>query len=224
MIVKICGITNLDDALIAAEAGADMLGFNFYPPSPRYVHPETCARITEALRGSGILNVGVFVNTEAGVITQIMKECRLDLAQLSGDEPPSVLDELHGCAFKSLRPANESALQDALRNYPARPEPPAYLLDAYHPAVYGGSGQTVGRELAVRLAAQHPILLAGGLTPENVSSVIQAVHPYGVDVASGVEATPGKKDPLRMRAFIQAAKHSFRIPHAQSKREEPLCR
>lgn len=215
MIVKICGITNLEDALIAAESGADMLGFNFYPASPRYVHPETCARITEALRGSGVLNVGVFVNAEADVITQIMKECRLDLVQLSGDEPPSVLDELGGLAFKALRPANEPALQDALRNYPARPEPPAYLLDAYHPAVYGGSGQRVALELAVRLAAQHPIMLAGGLTPETVSLVTQEVHPYGVDVASGVETAPGKKDPLRVRVFIQAAKQSFRIQHAQ---------
>ncbi|GIV63958.1 MAG: N-(5'-phosphoribosyl)anthranilate isomerase [Bellilinea sp.] len=215
MIVKICGITTLEDALIAVEAGADMLGFNFYPASPRYIHPEACARITEALQGSGVLHVGVFVNGEVEMIRQIMKDCRLDLAQLSGDEPPFVLTELAGCAFKALRPADASALREALHRYPARTDPPAYLLDAHHPALYGGSGRQVAQELAALLARQYPILLAGGLTPENVSSVIQEVHPYGVDVASGVEIAPGRKDPLRLRAFIRAAKQAFQIQLAQ---------
>ncbi|MEW6505108.1 MAG: phosphoribosylanthranilate isomerase [Chloroflexota bacterium] len=215
MIVKICGITTLDDALIAVEAGADMLGFNFYPASPRYIPPEACARITEALQGSDVLHVGVFVNGEVEMIRQIMKDCRLDLAQLSGDEPPFVLTELAGCAFKALRPADAPALREVLHRYPARTDPPAYLLDAHHPALYGGSGRQVAQELAALLARQYPILLAGGLTPENVSSVIQEVHPYGVDVASGVEIAPGRKDPLRLRAFIRAAKQAFQIQLAQ---------
>lgn len=206
MIVKICGITNLEDARIAVEAGADLLGFNFYPKSPRFIHPETCVQIVESLCGSAACFVGVFVNAAVEEIERIMRFCRLDLAQLSGDEPPAVMNQLEGRAFKALRPQNLIALQEALNRYPPRPQPPAYLLDAYHPALYGGSGQQAPLEVSAFLAERFPILLAGGLTPENVSAVVEKVRPYGVDTASGVESAPGKKDPVRLRAFIRAAK------------------
>ena len=209
MIVKICGITNLEDALISVEYGADMLGFNFYPLSPRFIRPETCRQIMEALNGSRVQGVGVFVNAAVAEIRQVMQMCRLDLAQLSGDEPPAHLEELRGCAFKALRPVSGQALESALHRYPRRGEPPAYLLDAYHSTVYGGSGRRVSLELAGALAARFPILLAGGLTPENVSAVVEKVQPYGVDVASGVESAPGKKDADRLREFIRAARHAL---------------
>lgn len=206
MIVKICGITTLEDALVAVEAGAQMLGFNFYPASPRYIRPEVCRQIMEALRGSSVVGVGVFVNADVEEIRRVLQMCRLDLAQLSGDEPPEHLRELGGCAYKALRPATEQALETALQHYPPRREPPAFLLDAYHPAHYGGSGQRVPLDLAAGLARRFPILLAGGLKPENVASVVESVRPYGVDVASGVESAPGKKDAERLRAFIRAAR------------------
>lgn len=209
MIVKICGITNREDALIAVECGADMLGFNFYAASPRFIRPETCRQIMDALNGSNVVSVGVFVNADVAEIRQVMDVCGLDLAQLSGDEPPAHLEALSGRAFKALRPVSGQALESALLRYPPRGEPPAYLLDAYHPAVYGGSGRRVSLELAAALAARFPILLAGGLTPENVSAVVEKVKPYGVDVASGVESAPGKKDADRMKEFTRAVRNAL---------------
>lgn len=209
MIVKICGITNLEDAQTAVEAGADMLGFNFYPPSPRCIRPETCAAIVEALSGSGVRFVGIFVNAAVEEVQRVMRLCRLDLAQLCGDEPAADLAQLEGRAFKALRPQNSHEMQEALIRYPPRPQAPAYLLDAYHPAVYGGSGRRVSFDLSVWLAQRFPILLAGGLTPENVAEAVERVRPYGVDAASGVESAPGKKDAARLRAFVRAAKRSF---------------
>ncbi|HEX9028454.1 MAG TPA: phosphoribosylanthranilate isomerase [Anaerolineales bacterium] len=205
MQVKICGITRLDDALAAVDAGADLLGFNFYPPSPRYLEPGLCAQIVAKLP-KRVLSVGVFVNPRLKTVRAILSECGLDLAQLCGDEPPELLAALGEQAFKVLHPANSQELDTALENYPARSGSPAWLVDAYRPGEFGGTGRKADWGLAFNLARRAPILLAGGLTPENVASAVEQVQPWGVDVASGVESSPSRKDPARMQAFVAAAR------------------
>ncbi len=211
MQVKICGITRLDDALAAIEAGADMLGFNFYPPSPRYIEPAACASLVAALRGRGAqaVLVGVFVNTPPAEVAAILDQCSLDLAQLSGDEPPEDLAGLGERAFKAIRPrdaAHAAELAAVYARYARRAAPPTLLADASSgTGRFGGAGQTGNWEAATLLAARGPILLAGGLRPDNVAAAVAAVQPWGVDVASGVEASPGRKDGARMRAFVRAA-------------------
>jgi indole-3-glycerol phosphate synthase/phosphoribosylanthranilate isomerase len=206
--VKICGITNLLDALTAVEAGADMLGFNFYEPSPRHTTPRDCAEVVAALRSRNqpVTTVGVFVNRPPDEIASILDDCHLDLAQLSGDEPPEFLDSLGGRAFKAIRPATANQAQADAHRYARRATLPALLVDAYHPAKYGGTGQTGDWALARTLATEHPLLLAGGLRPENVAHAMAQVQPWGVDVASGVETSPGKKDAAKMVAFVQAVR------------------
>jgi len=210
MIIKICGITNDEDALAAIDAGADLLGFNFYPRSPRYIQPRSAVRLVAALRrrSSPVQMVGVFVNSPPEAISAILEACGLDLAQLSGDEPPETLARLNGRAFKALRLKDQGDLAGSLQRYPPHPGAPAYLVDAYRPGEFGGTGQTADWSLARSLAEGYPILLAGGLTPENVADAIQQVHPWGVDVASGVETSPGRKDPARLAAFIRNARES----------------
>lgn len=218
-LVKICGLKTLSDALAAIEAGADWLGFNFYPKSPRFIPPEECVRITEVVRREfpmvGL--VGVFVNASAEEIRTILRQAGLHRAQLHGDEPPALLAELGGLAFKAirLRPDQEAEAQVA----PYLPQgeealspsasPSAFvLLDASVPGLYGGSGQVADWRAAARLAARIPLLLAGGLTPENVAEAIRIVRPWGVDVASGVESAPGVKDVEKMRTFIRHARQA----------------
>ncbi|MBN1372411.1 MAG: phosphoribosylanthranilate isomerase [Anaerolineaceae bacterium] len=207
MIVKICGITTLEDALACIEAGADWLGFNFYPPSPRYLTPTACVEIAAVLRRShpGVKLVGVFVNAPIQEVTAILDGCRLHLAQLCGHEPPEHLAMLGEQAFKALRPANATALEAELAAYRARIEAPAWLIDAYRPGQFGGTGHTADWSLAAGLAQRAPILLAGGLKPGNVAAAVAQVRPWGVDVASGVESAPGRKDVALVRAFVQAA-------------------
>jgi phosphoribosylanthranilate isomerase len=209
MKVKICGLKTLDEALAAWEAGADLLGFNFHPPSPRYIAPTDCARLVDALRAAGCRAtlVGVFVNRPAKEIEVLLEACGLDLAQLSGNEPALSLSELGERAFKALRPSGLESLEKDLLYYPSRPEAPAWLVDANQAGKFGGTGQKADWGLAASLASRYPILLAGGLTADNVPRAVSAVHPWGVDVASGVESAPGQKDPARMRAFVQAARN-----------------
>jgi phosphoribosylanthranilate isomerase len=206
--VKICGIKTLNDALAAIDAGADMIGFNFYLKSARFVAPSRCADIQAALanRGAPVVTVGVFVNAAADEVTDVMDLCGLDLAQLHGDEPPEMLEALDGRAFKAIRPKTAGEARDALARYPHRAEPPALLVDAFSRAGYGGTGETGDWHLAAELAAEHAILLAGGLCPENVQGALAQVRPWGVDVASGVEAARGVKDPARMAAFVRAVR------------------
>jgi len=207
MHVKICGLTNLDDTLAAVEAGADYLGFNFYPKSPRYISPESCARITGELarRGAAVTTVGVFVNTPAAEVAAIMEAAGLGLGQLHGDEEPEQLSPLRGRAFKAVRdPATVRDDElDALSAF--SPGRPAFLVDAPAPNLYGGSGQLADWQAAARLAARYAIFLAGGLNPANVAAAVAKVRPWGVDVASGVEAAPGKKDHTKIRDFVAAA-------------------
>jgi phosphoribosylanthranilate isomerase len=217
MRVKICGLTNLEDALLALEAGADLLGFVIYPKSPRGVSLAAVAEITQALRRAPAFHqrrpalVGVFVNAPPAEVARALDEAGLDLAQLSGHEPPDDLRALGWRAYKAIRSQAEADALPAVDAPPAHPSCPDFLLDAAHPTLYGGSGQLADLALAARLAARHRLLLAGGLTPDNVAAAIRAVRPWGVDVASGVEAAPGKKDPAKVRAFVQAAKAALRV-------------
>jgi phosphoribosylanthranilate isomerase len=217
--VKICGITNLDDALAAAEAGADYLGFIVWKGSKRAVDTAAVAAIARVLheRGKAPLLVGVFVNETPEEAAAILDRCRLDLAQLSGDEPPADVGDpaspLYGRAYKALRPASLAEAEAEAEWYEA-PElvegQPALLLDTYHPTLRGGTGATGDWAIAAQLAAQVPrLMLAGGLTPDNVAQAVQQVRPYAVDVASGVEAAPGKKDGMRVGAFVRNARQAL---------------
>ena len=207
MIVKICGIKALAEALAALDAGAGMLGFNFYSSSPRCIQQAACAEIISSLRmmGKSAVCVGVFVNEDPGRVKEILDSCSLDLAQLSGDEPPVSLAVLDGRAFKAVRPVSISAADDVLRTY-ARTSPPALLVDAKVKGAYGGTGKTGNWAIAQHLAERAPVLLAGGLNPQNVGEAIRRVRPWGVDVASGVESSPGVKDPAKIRAFMEAVR------------------
>jgi phosphoribosylanthranilate isomerase len=208
--IKICGIRNLSDAIVAIDAGADMLGFNFYPLSPRSISVENCRQINSILKQEypQILRVGVFVNLEALQIKNIMDDCFLNLAQLHGDESPVILSEFSGNAFKAFRGVpTESTIKDYLSSGSTRN--PAFLLDASVQGQYGGSGITSDWNKAAELAKLYPLLLAGGLKPENVTDAITQVQPWGVDTASGVESTPGKKDKSKMLDFVKAVKSCF---------------
>ncbi|MCS7259977.1 MAG: phosphoribosylanthranilate isomerase [Anaerolineae bacterium] len=217
--VKICGLTNVHDALAAAEAGADMVGFVFYPDSPRYVSPAQARAVVAALRTHfpEVRTVGVFVNATPEAVAEILAYCDIELAQLHGEEPAAWLhasSPLAGRAYKALRPRSQAEADQLAMEYAlpcalaAQLDAPALLLDAHHITVRGGSGQLADWEVAARLARQYRLLLAGGLTPDNVTRAIQHVRPWGVDVASGVERAPGRKDVLAMRAFIRAAKEN----------------
>ncbi len=205
--VKICGITNLADAICAAEAGASLLGFVFYPPSPRYVAPAQAREIIAALRASGASaqTVGVFVNEPVPAVRQVSAECALDLIQLHGDEPPQSVRALGPRAFKALRLRDSDELAARIAKYGgvAKGKEPALLIDAYHPDHFGGTGQRADWRIAGQIARDFPILLAGGLSAENVAEAIRQVHPWGVDVSSGVERAPGMKDHQQVRQFIR---------------------
>ena len=200
--IKICGIKTLNDALAAIDAGADYLGFNFYPKSVRFIDKKACVEITSVLKKeyTHIKRVGVFVNSPVEEVKDILDICSLDLAQLHGDETAEMLNELEGKAFKAFRgiPENMNGFE--------RSEPPAFLVDASVKGVYGGSGVTTDWNGAAELAKKDPLLLAGGLTPENVAEAVRQVKPWGVDVASGVESAPGEKNAGRMKAFVQAVR------------------
>ena len=200
--IKICGIKTVSDALAAMDVGADMIGFNFYPKSPRFVEVGLCRGIMSTMRNFGghVQYVGVFVNASIAEIRATMETCGLNLAQLHGDESPDMLQELDGRGFKAFRGIPENI--DGF----AREKAPAFLLDASVKGVYGGSGVTADWSRAKDLAKNHPLLLAGGLTPENVADAVRQVKPWGVDVASGVESEPGRKDESKMAAFVHAVK------------------
>lgn len=213
--VKICGLTNLEDARVAAKAGADYLGFILYPPSPRSVTPEAVMEIVRGLGENRPLLVGVFVNETAAAMADVLDHCGLDLAQLSGEETPNLLGDpdspLYGRAYKALRPTSlAEAEADAEWFIPPRlhPRQPALLVDAYHPTLHGGTGRTADWTIAARLTGTvKRLMLAGGLTPGNVRRAVETTRPYAVDVASGVEAEPGQKDPDAVRAFIVGARN-----------------
>ena len=202
--VKICGITNAEDAAVAVDAGADALGFVFYRKSPRYIEPTLARQIVMGLPPL-VIPVGVFVDEEQQVVRNIMDDCGLALAQLHGNESATYCRELGRTVLKALRIKDRSTFL-ALAEFRGRAGVRGFVLDAYSDQAYGGTGQVIDWQLAAEVAKAANMLLAGGLTPGNVEKAIQAVRPYGVDVSSGVELAPGKKDHEKIRAFIRAAK------------------
>lgn len=198
--VKICGITRMADALLAAALGADYLGFNFYPPSPRYVEPALVREILSELSSSyRVRAVGVFVNENAETIRRVAAESGIRTAQLHGDETPEFCRGLGLEAIKVLRVAGEADVA-AAGAYAGH----TLLVDSKTPQ-FGGSGVRPDWALAEKICRRHPqVLLAGGLTPENVAEAIRIVRPWGVDVSSGVESEPGTKDPDKLKAFLRA--------------------
>jgi phosphoribosylanthranilate isomerase len=199
--VKICGITRLEDAQVAVEAGADALGFVFYPPSPRCVTPQQAEQIIQRLPPF-VTTVGLFVDVPLDTVHDIALWCGLDRVQLHGRETPEFCARVRHPVIKAFRIKNADSLAD-LPGYRVA----AYLLDAYvEGALPGGTGASFAWELAAQVKPYGPVILAGGLTPENIAAAITQIHPYGVDVSSGVECAPGIKDHQKVSEFIQRAK------------------
>lgn len=202
--IKICGITNEQDARFAVELGADALGFVFYDKSPRFVDPAAARRIINTLPPF-VLPVGVFVNHPAETVRRIFDACGLALAQIHGDETPGFCESLEKPVLRAIRLRDRRSFL-ALAEYKGRAGVRGFVVDAFSEAAYGGTGQTVDWKLAGEAAKAAPVILAGGLTPHNVQEAVREVQPYGVDVSSGVEASPGKKDQEKLREFIQAVR------------------
>jgi phosphoribosylanthranilate isomerase len=199
--VKICGITRVEDAQAAVAAGADLLGFVFYDRSPRHVTLGEAAAIARTVPPH-VVRVGLFVNAPAPDVAEAISACGLQLLQFHGDEPPEYCRQFPAMTMKAFRMKDAETLGQ-LPEYATD----AWLLDAYVPGERGGTGHTFNWDLAVAaVKLGRPVFLAGGLTPENVAEAVRRVRPFAVDVSSGVEAAPGVKDAVRMRAFIAAAK------------------
>jgi phosphoribosylanthranilate isomerase len=194
--IKICGITSLEDAELAVAAGADALGFNFWPPSPRHISPQKAAAITAKL-GSTTVKVGVFVDASTVDVTETVHSAGLDLAQIHGPVPPLTVRFWQAL---SAGPGLENQLQTAMQTSP----PEAFLIDTPAGARRGGTGRAFDWSLVRGLPGR--IVLAGGLAPDNVAQAIREARPWGVDACSQLESAPGRKDPARVRAFIQAVR------------------
>ncbi|HUL60837.1 MAG TPA: phosphoribosylanthranilate isomerase [Anaeromyxobacteraceae bacterium] len=199
--VKICGITRREDAEAAVRLGADALGFNFWPRSKRFVSPEAARAIVRALPPF-VTAVGVFVDPSRDELLRAAEASGIAVVQLHGDEPPALCASIPLPVIKAIRVATPHDLA-ALASY----EVSAFLLDSASPG-YGGSGQPFDWELAAEAAAEVRVILAGGLGPDNVAEAIRTVRPYAVDVASGVESSPGVKDPTLLERFIRAAREA----------------
>lgn len=200
LFVKICGITNLEDAEHAVRCGADAVGFNFYTKSPRWIKPEDAAEIIRQLP-EHISKIGVFVNASRKFIHNVIGIAKLSAVQLHGNEGPDDLIDYEVSAIKAFRVTKDFDVA-VMRNYVVD----AFLLDTYQKGAYGGTGQTFDWHIAVKAKEYGRIVLSGGLTPDNIEAAVRYVQPYGVDVCSGVEASPGKKNPNKVRDFIARAK------------------
>jgi len=199
--VKICGITSAEDALTAVDAGADALGFMFYASSPRCVTRETATRIIQQLPPF-VAKVGVFVNPSVEEVRQAIADCSLDTLQFHGEETPEFCRQFGLKALKAFRVQGPETLE-ALPTYSSM----AWLLDSFVAGTRGGTGNTFNWDIAARAVEMGGrVILAGGLTPENVADAVRKVRPYGLDGSSGVESAPGKQDAVKARAFIAAAK------------------
>lgn len=203
--VKICGITRVEDALTAVEAGADALGFVFYRESPRHIFPEEASRIIEQLPPF-VQTVGLFVNETEAEVNRTAELCRLDIVQLHGDESPEYCTHIRRRLIKAFRIRTMTCLEPVSEYKVA-----GMLLDTFSPSIYGGTGTAFNWEIAAEAVKLHNgIILAGGLTPQNVTKAIHQVRPMGVDVSSGVETGPGKKDHEKVREFIRNAKEALK--------------
>jgi phosphoribosylanthranilate isomerase len=200
--VKICGITSAEDALAAVEAGADALGFVFVPGTPRLVHPETAERIVAGLPPF-VTAVGVFVDQPLEEVLRIAARCNLQAVQLHGDEPEAFSRRIPLKVIKAVRVRDAPDLRP-IATYPAH----AFLLDAFVEGQAGGTGSPISWDLAVQAKGHAPIILSGGLRPETVGLAVRRVRPYGVDVSSGVEMRPGRKDHQKVREFIAAVRQA----------------
>ena len=208
MRIKICGITNLEDALAAVECGADALGFNFYQKSPRYIAPAAASEIIGQLP-KGVMNVGVFVNSSLAEIDQIYTRSSVVYVQLHGDETPAFVERLAdltgAIAIKAIRVSQEFDPDTALE-YDVQ----YFLLDSSSSTAYGGTGETFNWDAALKFKESGAkFFLAGGLTPDNVAEAIRRVEPFGVDVCSGVESSKGRKDHNKLAEFIRNARSSI---------------
>ncbi|MEY4387333.1 MAG: hypothetical protein RLY20_2616 [Verrucomicrobiota bacterium] len=202
--VKICGITSVEDAQAAIVSGADLLGFVFYDQSPRHVTVEQAAVIARVVPPH-VVRVGLFVNAPEELVSEAMSACQLQLLQFHGDETPEYCRQFPAMSMKAFRVKDAGTIQ-TLPEFPTD----AWLLDAFVPGQRGGTGHAFNWQLALEaVKLGRPIFLAGGLAPENVAEAVRAVRPFGVDVSSGVESAPGKKDHAKVRAFIQAAKSAL---------------
>ena len=199
--VKICGITNIEDAMAAIDAGADALGFVFFRESPRYISPENAKAIINALPPF-IVKTGVFVNEPIENIEKIISMTGVDLIQLHGNESPEMCRSSRRI-IKAFRVKSMESM-DPLNDYKELVS--AFLLDTYTPDVLGGTGQIFNWDIAIEAKQFGRIILAGGLTPENIADAVKRVAPYAVDVSSGIESKRGKKDHKKMQFFIERAK------------------
>lgn len=198
--VKICGITNIDDAASAVECGADAIGFIFFEESPRHIEVEEAGRIASELPPF-ITTVGVFVNEGADRVNSIVKSAGLDCAQLHGEEAPEVCRAVEARVIKAVRVSGRDDLR-GLDSYDVR----AFLLDTFCEGVKGGTGRTFDWDIALEAKKLGTVILSGGLTPENVADAIRHVRPWAVDVTSGVEKAPGRKDPEKIKRFIDGVR------------------
>lgn len=222
--IKICGVKDLAIAQVAVKAGADLLGFNFHPPSPRFISPSNAAKIICSLRNqfgpSCPQLVGVFVEQSLSEILDIMSESGLDAAQLTGVNSIRAKESLGERSYVAIRPRNEKEASDLIQKYRQDRVSfdflPSILIDAYHPNLFGGTGKLISTDIAAKAVSEcDRVLLAGGLTPFNVSDCIKEIQPWGVDVASGVETSSGIKDATLIHHFIATVRGSG-INHAST--------
>jgi len=206
---KLCGITNLDDARMCADAGAWALGMIFWPGTPRRIEVEEAERIGSELRRRVEL-AGVFVNAELDEVAELVDVCNLSIVQLHGEEGPAYCAEIArrtGAKIAKAVRAKDKASVRALMAYRDRVD--FHMVDAYRPDVRSGTGETFSWDLLDEIGdSSHPLILSGGLTPDNVGEAIARVHPFAVDTASGTEAEPGRKDPAKVTAFMRAVEHA----------------
>jgi phosphoribosylanthranilate isomerase len=197
--IKICGITNIEDGLGAASLGVDALGFIF-APSPRRVEPNVAKKIILPLPNS-LLKVGVFVNEDTEEVLRVAEYCSLNALQFHGEESPEYCQKFSLPVIKAIRVKDLESLKDMIK-YPHA----SILLDTYHSMLFGGTGNSFPWEIALKAKEERDFIFSGGLTPSNVGDAIKKVRPLGVDVCSGVEANPGKKDVLKMIDFVKEAR------------------
>ena len=201
--IKICGITNVEDGIASAQAGANAVGFMFYEASPRHVTIEAAVEIARQLPPY-VMRVGVFVNADVGFVFSAITQCMLNLLQFHGDEPPEFCRQFGAMTMKAFRVKDAQSLEP-LPNY----HTDAFLLDSYVAGRQGGTGEKFNWDLAIEAKKfGRPIFLAGGLTPQNVAEAVRTVRPFGIDVSSGVESAPGRKDHAAIREFIRAARNA----------------